>query len=75
MKYGGGVMIWEMKSRKSLHSHSAYLSGTPFGPFYLYSICFPSLFKLTLKAERDNRNKLGQLLLLLFITDEKMRPR
>lgn len=31
MKYGGGVMIREMKSRKPLHSRSAYLSGTPFG--------------------------------------------
>lgn len=40
MKYGGGVMIQEMKNRKSLHYHSAYLSGGHFGPFYLYSIRF-----------------------------------
>lgn len=75
MKAGGGVIIWEMKSRQSLHYHSAYLSGSPYRPFYLYSICFSQLSQLMLKAERDNRNNLGQLLPLLFITDEKIRPK
>lgn len=38
MKYGGGFTIREMKSRQSSHYHSAYLSCSPFGPFYLYFI-------------------------------------